>query len=54
LLSPHAVNLIVKRAAKCQKKENNETAWFTLIHFHLLLLALENDLYEDEVDIVPW
>jgi hypothetical protein len=52
--SPHAVDLIVKRAAKCQTKEYSEAAWFTLVHSHLLLLALENDLYEDQVDIVPW
>jgi hypothetical protein len=52
--SPLAVDIIVKRAAKCQKKEYNETAWFTLVHSHLLLLALENETYEDEVDFVPW
>ncbi len=52
--SPRDVDRIVKRAGKCQENGLNEAGWFSLVHSHLLLLALENDVWEDLIDVVPW
>ncbi len=52
--SAYEVDRIVKRARKCQENGVNEAGWFSFVHSHLLLLALENDVWEDAIDAVPW
>ncbi len=52
--SPHVIDTIIKRASKCEDKGFDESAWFSHVHSDLLLLALENDTWEDKVDFVPW
>ncbi len=48
------VDMIIKRAAKCQLGRHEDTAWRCFVHTPLLLLALENDTWNDKLDIVPW
>jgi hypothetical protein len=50
----HAVDRIIKRAAKCQLERHEDTAWSCFVHTPLLLLALENGSWNDKVDFVPW
>ncbi len=52
--SPLAVKRIVKRASRFQENGCSEPAWFSLVHSHLLTLALDNDFWDEAIDVVPW
>ncbi len=52
--SARGIERIVKRASQCHILKYDEAAWFTVVHSRLLALALENDVWENAIDYVPW
>jgi hypothetical protein len=50
----HDIDRIVKIASRCNKLKYDEGAWFACVHARLLVLALENDVWDGIVDWVPW